>query len=82
MQQAQEMHRELIAQSSSRYIPLAQLSISAAAASDREAAIGFAQQAWQDREPPLVMWARYYPGFDSIRDDPRFAAIIREMDEG
>jgi hypothetical protein len=33
-----------------------------------------------EREPPFLLWARRFPLFRSLDGDPRFAAILREMD--
>jgi hypothetical protein len=56
------------------------LALCAEAAGDREAAIGYAERAWQDREPPFILLARHFPDFRTLRDDPRYVAIIAAMD--
>ena len=41
----------------------------------------FAHRAWDEREPPFILWARHFPQYRTLHADPRFAAILREMDE-
>ena len=43
-------------------------------------AVAFARRAWDDREPPFIFWARHFALFRALHSDPRFAAILREMD--
>jgi hypothetical protein len=40
-----------------------------------------ARRAWDEREPTFILHARYFPEYRTLRSDPRFAAIVREMDE-
>jgi TolB-like protein/Tfp pilus assembly protein PilF len=77
---AQAVRDELEQRSKTQYIPCAQLALCAEAAGDREAAIGYAERAWQDREPPFILLARHFPDFRTLRDDPRYVAIIAAMD--
>jgi serine/threonine-protein kinase len=78
--EAGALHRELIGRASRGYISAAHLAITAEAAGQREEAISFARRAWDDREPPFVLWARHFPQYRTLHSDPRFAAILREMD--
>jgi len=45
-----------------------------------EEAIAFARRAWAEREPPFILWARHFPQYRPLHADPRFAAILSEMD--
>jgi hypothetical protein len=65
---------------STGYISASHLAISAEAAGQHEEAIAFARRAWDDREPPFILWARHFPQYRPLHSDPRFAAILQEMD--
>ena len=56
------------------------LVLTAEAAGHREEAIAFARRAWDEREPPFILWARHFPQYRMMHSDLRFAAILREMD--
>jgi serine/threonine protein kinase len=78
--EAGALHRELLDRAVRGYIPAAHLAISAEASGQREEAIAFARRAWDEREPPFTLWARHFPQYRTLRSDPRFAGILREMD--
>jgi hypothetical protein len=78
--EAGALHRELLDRAVRGYIPAAHLAISAEASGQREEAIAFAHRAWDEREPPFILWARHFPQYCTLRSDPRFAAILCEMD--
>jgi hypothetical protein len=40
----------------------------------------FARRAWDEREPPFILWARHFPQYRPLRSDPGFDVILREMD--
>jgi hypothetical protein len=42
--------------------------------------MAFARRAWDEREPTFILHARHFPEFRTLHSDPRFAAILREMD--
>ena len=44
-------------------------------------AMAFARRAWDERELPFMLFSRHMPEYRTLRSDPRFAAILREMDE-
>jgi transposase len=62
-------------------IPWQMLVLTAEAAGQREEALAFARRAWDEREPTFILHARYFPEYRTLRSDPRFAAILREMNE-
>jgi hypothetical protein len=62
------------------YVPASHLVLTAEAAGHREEAIAFARRAWDEREPPFILWARHFPQYRMMHSDLRFAAILREMD--
>jgi len=79
-ERARALHDELLQRAATSFVPFAQLALSADAAGDREEALAHARRALDDREPPFVLLARHWPDFTALREDPRFVALIRELD--
>jgi tetratricopeptide (TPR) repeat protein len=79
--EADALHREVLERASRAYVPLTYLVLTAEAAGQHEEALAFAQRAWDDREPPFILHARHFPEFRKLRSEPRFAAILREMNK-
>jgi serine/threonine protein kinase/tetratricopeptide (TPR) repeat protein len=75
------LHRELMDRAPRAFVPLTYLVLSAEAAGQHEEAMAFARRAWDDREPTFLLHARHFPEYRTLRADPRFAAILREMNE-
>ena len=78
--EASALHRELMDRAPRAYVSLTYLILTAEAAGQHEEAMAFARRAWDEREPPFILHARHFPEFRTLRSDPRFAAILREMD--
>jgi Flp pilus assembly protein TadD len=78
--EANAVHRELLDRAARGYVPLAHMVLSAKAVGQHEAAMAFARRAWDEREPPFILWARHFPFYRPLHSDPHFAAILREMD--
>jgi TolB-like protein/Tfp pilus assembly protein PilF len=74
------VHEDLAARAATRYVALAFLASAAASGGRLEQALALARRAWDDREPTFMLWARHYHEYDRLRDDPRFQAILQEMD--
>jgi eukaryotic-like serine/threonine-protein kinase len=74
------LHRELMDRASRGYVSASHLALTADAAGHREEAMAFARRAWDEREPSFILWARQFPQYRALHSDPRFAAILREMD--
>lgn len=77
---AEQQFQELIARAERAYLPHAGLIGAAEAAGHRDLAIQYAERAWAEREPLFILLARHFPEFGEVRSDPRFQAILREMD--
>jgi serine/threonine-protein kinase len=78
--EARALHRELMDRASRTYVSPSHLALTAEAAGQHEEAIAFARRAWDEREPSFIIWARHFPQYRTLHSDPRFAAILREMD--
>jgi hypothetical protein len=78
--EASALHRELMGRAPRAYVPLTYLALTADAAGQHEEAMALARRAWDEREPTFILHARHFPEFRALRADPRFAAILREMD--
>ena len=78
--EASALHRELMDRAPRTYVPLTYLILTAEAAGQHEEAMAFARRAWDEREPPFILHARHFPEYRALHSDPRFAAILREMD--
>ena len=78
--EAMALHRELMDRARRAFVPLTYLVLSAEAAGQHEEAMAFARRAWDEREPIFILHARHFPEYRALHSDPRFAAILREMD--
>ena len=78
--EALTLHRELMDRASRSYVSPSHLALTAEAAGQHEEAMAFARRAWDEREPSFIVWARHFPQYRTLHSDPRFAAILREMD--
>jgi len=78
--EASALHCELMDRASRGHISASYLALTAEAAGQREEALALARRAWDERDPPFILHARHFPEFRALRSDPRFAAILREMD--
>jgi TolB-like protein/Tfp pilus assembly protein PilF len=78
---AAALHAELVQRAAAGYIPLTQLALTADAVGDRDQALAYARQALDQLEPPFVLLARHWPEFRELRQDERFAALVRELDD-
>ena len=79
--EASALHGELLERSSRSYVSLAHLALTAEGAGLHDRALSPARRAWDEREPAFILWARHFAPYRTLRSDPRFAAILREMNE-
>jgi TolB-like protein/Tfp pilus assembly protein PilF/predicted Ser/Thr protein kinase len=78
--EASALHCELTERASRGYVPASHLALTAEASGKHEDAMALARQAWDEREPPFILWARHFPQYRALHSDPRFTAILREME--
>jgi len=74
---ARALHEELKA--AKTYVTSGMLMVSSIAVGDIDAAIDLAMQACDEREPILVLYSRTFPDLQCLRDDPRFAEVLRRL---
>jgi serine/threonine-protein kinase len=77
--EARALHEELRTKRAMGYVPYFSLAISASAIGDMDGAIEYAQQACDEREPLLVIMTRVFPNARRLREDPRFADVLRRL---
>jgi serine/threonine-protein kinase len=77
--EAQAVHDEMLALSEREYVPSCTLAVSAAGIGCLDAAIEFAQQACDEREPALLILARVFPDWTRVYQHPKFAEIRRRL---
>ncbi len=78
--EAVRIFSELRERSTRSFVPATYLALAAEGAGQHEEALALAQRAGKDREPTFILHARYFPEFRTLRSDPRFGAILHEMD--
>ena len=76
---AAAVHDRIVGRAAERYVAQAYLALSAAAAGRPDDAMSHARAAWDDREPPFILFARHFPHWRPLHADPRMQAILREM---
>jgi hypothetical protein len=77
--EARALHEELQTKRAQGYVPYFSLAMSASAIGDMDGAIEYAQQACDEREPGLVIMTRVFPNARRLREDPRFAEVLRRL---
>jgi serine/threonine-protein kinase len=77
--EARTVHNEMMAKRAREYVPAFAVAITASAIGEMDAAIEFAQQACDEREPMLLIFARLSRPAQRLRDDPRFSDVLRRV---
>jgi hypothetical protein len=76
--EAWAIYKELAARSEGGYIQPTQMAIAASAVEDLDLAVAYARQAFEIRDPFLVL-AKRWPDFARLRKDQRFTNILVTM---
>jgi hypothetical protein len=71
---------ELTERAQRTYLPFALLINAAEAAGQHDLAMDYGRRSWEAREPGFILFARHHPEWAPLRSDPRFQALLREMD--
>ena len=69
---------ELVSLSATRYVSSYHIALPYAGLGDADHAIIWLEKAFEERDNWMV-WLGVHPGFDAIRTDPRFQALIRRV---
>jgi eukaryotic-like serine/threonine-protein kinase len=70
--------REAISATKTQYVPPDYIAWFYATLGDKEAAFAWLEKAYAARSPTLLM-LKIFPGYAPLRDDPRFAALIKKV---
>ena len=78
-QAAEAIHRELLARSSREYVQPTILAMSAAASGEQNQALSFVRQAFEERDPLLVLVVKGSLAHKRLCSDPGIQKIVRGM---
>jgi Flp pilus assembly protein TadD len=76
--EARNVLAELEELSGKQYVPAHMVAIVYAALGEKDEAFLWLEKDYQIRDAELV-WINIEPGFDPLRDDPRFQELLRRM---
>jgi len=62
-----------------KYVPASIRALVASMMGEQDRAMELVEEACDERDPVLLFMARAFPGFERVRDDPRFADIGRRL---
>ncbi len=79
-EQARALYQELVERSATTYVQPSMLSMAAANAVGLDEGIAFVGHAVDDRDPFFVMLARTWPLYATLRADPRFGELVRQLE--
>jgi serine/threonine-protein kinase len=77
--EARALHDELMSKRARGHVTYLSLALTSAAVGDMDAAMEYAQQSCDEREPGLMLFARVFPNLRRLRADPRFADVLRRL---
>ena len=77
--EARALYEELLSKRARSYVSYLALAVTSAAVGDMDAAMEFAQQSCDEREPAMVLFGRTFPNLQRLRADRRFADVLRRL---
>jgi serine/threonine-protein kinase len=79
LERARVIYNELMVRRSHEYVPPFVLAACASGLGDHEAAIAFIRSASDNRDVLLALFNNWIPDLESLRTDPRFAALLERF---
>ena len=76
--EAKRLIESLVASNGSRYVPPFHIALAYAGLGDKDAAFSWLERAYEERAS-FMDGLNVTPGFDILRSDPRFAALLKRM---
>jgi len=77
-QQARQILAELTGQAEQKLIPSYETALLCASLGERDQAFAWLGRAYEARHS-LMVWLKVFPGWESLRDDPRFVSLLRKL---
>jgi serine/threonine-protein kinase len=78
LDEAHTLHRELVERSRREYVSGWARAHASFHLGRTDEGFGFLEEGYREREPALVAM-KYWPGFDIVRDDPRFVQLLKHI---
>ncbi len=79
--EALQVLEDIKANAAHQYVSPTEIAGVYAVLGDREHALQWLEQGWQDQSE-MLLYLRVYPPFSSLRGDPRFQELVRKVGVG
>jgi tetratricopeptide (TPR) repeat protein len=77
--EAQKTLDQMLTQSKQTYVAPKFLALTYAALGEKDKAFEWLEKSYQDRSICVAVGLKSFPGYDPLRSDPRFAALLRRI---